>query len=252
MRVGIIGTGLIGASIGLAARALGDDVAGYDIDAAAAQAAVERGALDRIEARDALYSSCDVVVISAHLKATVDEIAWARSTALRPELLLLDIASVKSSVCEAAQGLAQFVPTHPMAGGERHGPAAAREDLFAGRTWCYVPTAEAAHTHAARSFIERLGARPVAVGAEEHDRIVALTSHLPQLFAYAFSQNIAEFAGGDPAAVEALCGPVARELLRIGRSSPLMWDEIFAANAPAIEDARRRIEERMHARRFSG
>ena len=100
----------------------------------------------------------------------------------------------------------------------------------------------AARKHA--SSLRRSGAKSLASRMQrDHDAIVALTSHLPQFIAYAFSQCVSERASSDPALVDALCGPAARELLRLGRSSPQMWDEIFAAN-------RRRAAKRTPA--FSG
>ncbi len=191
-RIGIFGTGMIGASAGLAARARGDEVLGFDPDANAATQALELGAIDRIVGRDELYATCDAVILAPHLHATLDELARIASHTFRNELLIIDVASVKTPVAQAGSAQAAFVPAHPMAGRERHGPAAARADLFTDRTWCYVPTSDAARTERARALIERLGAIPVAVDAREHDRIVALTSHLPQLIAYAFTQCVGE------------------------------------------------------------
>lgn len=233
-RLGIIGTGLIGASIGLAAQARGWDVLGYDRDPDASSGALAGDAIDRVAEHDEIYAQCSVIAIAAHISGTLDEIATLRKRILHRDQLVIDISSVKGPIAQAAVGIAAFVPTHPMAGGERHGPGAARADLFEGRSWCYVPTADEQRTARARAFIEELGAKPVAVDAREHDAIVALTSHLPQLLAYAFAQCVHERSGPDPGLVDALCGPAARELLRLGRSSPQMWDEIFSANGEAL------------------
>jgi prephenate dehydrogenase len=233
-RLGVIGTGLIGGSIGLAAQARGWEVLGYDRDPAASSGALVGDAIDRVAERDEIYAECSVIAIAAHISGTLDEIAALRRRILHREQLVIDVSSIKAPIAEAAEGIAAFVPTHPMAGGERHGPGAARSDLFEGRYWCYVPTADEQRTSRARAFIEELGARPVRVDAREHDAIVALTSHLPQYIAYAFSQCVNERAGQNPELVDALCGPAARELLRLGRSSPQMWDEIFSANNQAL------------------
>lgn len=251
MRIGIFGTGMIGASAGLAARARGDEVLGFDTDANAATQALELGAIDRIVGRDELYATCEAVILAPHLHATLDELARIASHTFRNELLIIDVASVKTPVAQAGSAQAAFVPAHPMAGRERHGPAAARADLFTDRTWCYVPTSDAARTERARALIERLGAIPVAVDAREHDRIVALTSHLPQLIAYAFTQCVGEL-DADPQTIDALCGPAARELLRLGRSGTAMWNDIFAANAEAVTAARSHLEAVLDDRRLSG
>ncbi|HTU70786.1 MAG TPA: prephenate dehydrogenase/arogenate dehydrogenase family protein [Candidatus Baltobacteraceae bacterium] len=252
-RLGIIGTGLIGASVGLAARSREWEVFGYDSTAEGLRGALGCGAIDSaVEQPSAIYATCDVIVIAAHLNATLAEVAALRSRPLRDDQLVIDVASVKEPVARAGAGVGAFVPTHPMAGGEQRGPAAARSDLFRGRTWCYVPTADERRTAAARVFVAKLGAEPVAVDAAQHDRIVALTSHVPQLVAFAFAQCVNERAVQAPELVEALCGPVARELLRLGRSSQPMWDEIFAANAGAVRAELAHLEEVIDDRRIPG
>ncbi len=251
-RLGIIGTGLIGASIGLAAQARGWDVLGYDKDAAAASGALIGDAIDRVAERDEIYAQCSVVAIAAHISGTLEEVAALRGRILHHEQLVIDISSVKAPIAAAADGIAAFVPTHPMAGGERHGPGAARGDLFEGRSWCYVPTADEQRVAKARAFITELGARPVPVDAQEHDAIAALTSHLPQLLAYAFAQCVNERSSQNPELLDALCGPVARELLRLGRSSPHMWDEIFTANNQALRAELTRFLAAIDDRRISG
>jgi prephenate dehydrogenase len=251
-RLGIIGTGLIGASIGLAAHTRGWEVLGHDRDPAAASGALIGDAIDRVADRDEIYAACSVVAIAAPLSGTLEEIGTLRQRILHRDQLIIDVSSVKAPIAAAAQGLPAFVPTHPMAGGERHGPGAARADLFEGRYWCYVPSADEAHTLRARAFIEDLGAKPVKVDAREHDAIVALTSHLPQLIAYAFSQCVSERASQNPELVDALCGPAARELLRLGRSSPQLWDEIFSANNQALRAEFARFLAAIDDRRISG
>jgi prephenate dehydrogenase len=251
-RLGIIGTGLIGASIGLATQARGWEVLGYDRDPAAASGALIGDAIDRVAERDEIYAECSVIAIAAHISGTLDEVGTLRRRILHRDQLVIDVSSVKAPIAAAAQGIAAFVPTHPMAGGERHGPGAARGDLFEGRSWCYVPTADEQRTLRARAFIEELGAKPVKVDAREHDAIVALTSHLPQLLAYAFTQCVHERYGLNPELVDALCGPAAREFLRLGRSSPQMWDEIFSANNQTLRAELTRFLAALDDRRISG
>ncbi len=251
-RLGIIGTGLIGASIGLGARARGWEVLGYDRDSAAASGALIGDAIDRVAERDEIYAECSVIAIAAHISGTLDEIAALRKRILPCDQLIIDVSSIKVPIVAAAESIAAFVPTHPMAGGERHGPGAARGDLFEGRYWCYVPTADEQRTSQARAFIEELGAKPFKVDAREHDAIVALTSHLPQLLAYAFAQCVSERAGPNPELIEALCGPAAREFLRLGRSSPQMWDEIFSVNSEALRHELARFLEAIDDPRIPG
>jgi prephenate dehydrogenase len=125
-----------------------------------------------------------------------------------------------------------------MAGSERSGPAAARADLFEGRTWLYDRSADARLVARLREVVELLGARPVAIDLAQHDRMVALTSHLPQLIAFAFADAVGDL--GQPA--DAYFGPTARELLRLGASSRALWREIFDANAGEIAAALRSLD----------
>jgi prephenate dehydrogenase len=246
VRVGIIGTGLIGSSIGLACRERGDDVAGFDSDSAALESAVRGRAIDAAAPRSEIYETCDAVVIATPLDVTIEEVRALRERRFRAEQFVIDVASVKAAVEEAASGIEVFVPTHPMAGSQKSGPAAARADLFEGRSWCYVATRDERRTKAARAFIEGLGARSFVVDAREHDRILGLTSHAPQAIAYAFKRCVDRLlADADGTTVSALCGPVATELLRIGGSSRAMWDPIFGANAANIAAALRMLEREL-------
>jgi prephenate dehydrogenase len=224
--VGIIGTGLIGGSIGLRARELGCTTIGYDPSAAALDAARAANVVDELTSRGELLARADVVVIAAPVDGTIGEIGALRESPPIHAALVLDVASVKAAIAGAGSGLANFVATHPMAGSEASGASAARAGLFEGRNWLYVPPGNESLESRARAFIESMGAVPVAVDADEHDRVLALTSHLPQLIAFAFARRVRELG---PAA-EPMCGPVAHELLRLGNSNPAVWDPILKAN----------------------
>jgi prephenate dehydrogenase len=242
--LGIIGTGLIGGSIGMRARRDGALVVGYDVDAGMLAAALEVGAIDFAATRDELYARAGTFVIAAHLDATVVEIERLRTEGPIRATLVLDIASVKVPVVVAARGLENFVATHPMAGSQRSGVRAGRANLFDGRTWAYVPSGDAQLDARARAFIGSLGAIPLLVDAEEHDRIVAFTSHLPQLIA-------SSYAGRAQAkrceSFDALCGATARELLRLGDSGFTMWRDILRANAANVEPELRELGTRLIA-----
>jgi prephenate dehydrogenase len=235
--VGIVGTGLIGGSIGLRARQNGFRVIGFDANRDALDSAAMAGAIDEPVARGELLASADVIAIAVPVDSTLGELGALRESPEIRATLVFDVASVKAPIVNAARGVAHFVATHPMAGSERSGPAAARADLFEGKPWLYVPPGHADLEKRARAFIESMGGLPSSVEASEHDRIVALTSHLPQALAFAFARRVN--ALGD--AAKPMCGPVAHELLRIGESNPLMWDPIFAANRPNIEEELRAL-----------
>ncbi|HLY01322.1 MAG TPA: prephenate dehydrogenase/arogenate dehydrogenase family protein [Candidatus Cybelea sp.] len=241
--LGIFGVGLIGGSIGLRARRNGLEVLGYDSDPAALEEAQAAGAIDTVVPRDEISLQVDVLVIAAHLGATLREIERLRERGDAACALILDVASVKTPVVSAARGLKNLVATHPMAGGERSGASSARADLFEGRPWAYVPPGDAQLDMRACEFITSLGGTPFAISAEEHDRIVAITSHVPQVFAYRYARILREKEGN----AERLRGPVARELLRIASMSPAMWREIFSANAANVESDLRRLAAELYA-----
>ena len=242
--LGILGTGLIGASIGLRARELGWTVLGCDARGANAQAAMARGAIDWIMLEDDLIAQADVLVIAVPPRATVEVLGrLAQQPPTRAELVL-DVASVKQPVVEAGAGVKNFVASHPMAGRERSGPEAADATLFDERPWAYVSSGDAALDERLTTFVTSLGGKPFAIEAELHDRTVALTSHLPQLVAFAFVDRLLDV----PDHVrEGLTGPVAGELRRIGASDRALWSEIFALNRDDLAGQARALAATLNA-----
>ncbi len=212
-------------------------VLGFDADATNAEEALRRGAIDGLAARDELYERCDVVVIATPPNATCEELRRLAGVQSACELVI-DVASVKAPIVEAARGVRNFVATHPLAGSEGSGPASASGNLFEGRGWAYVASGDAQLDATACAFIERLGAMPFACDAERHDRMVAVTSHLPQIVAWALADLMRD-AGDD---YEKFCGPAGREFLRLARSQPELWKEITELNAPEIVPATLALE----------
>lgn len=248
-RIGILGTGLIGGSIGLRARSKGLQVAGFDRSRAALAQARELGCIDDECTREELYASCDLVVLAMPPRSVVAEL-HALGSATHGSAAILDVASVKAPVAQAARGIESFVGSHPMAGNEGSGAASADAALFEGRTWAYVPAKSGAATQRALALIALMRANAVEVDPESHDASVALTSHLPQIFAMLFARRLRDAA---PAGAQALYGPVARELLRIGTAAPEFWDDVLAMNAKNIArealgfaDALERFGSNMH------
>ncbi|HET9096406.1 MAG TPA: prephenate dehydrogenase/arogenate dehydrogenase family protein [Candidatus Baltobacteraceae bacterium] len=230
MTLGIIGTGMIGGSIGIRARELGWRVLGFDANPEAALEARVRGAIEEVAMREEIDERADVIVIAAHIAGTIAEIERLRFTQPRKARLIIDISSVKAPVVEAARGLTNFVATHPMAGRERSGPSAAARDVFEGKTWLYIPTGDRELDWRAVEFIGAFGAIPVEADAIEHDRIVAVTSHLPQVLATLFAARLSR----PEVQIDAFMGPTAKELLRLSRSSMEMWRDILNANRENI------------------
>jgi prephenate dehydrogenase len=240
--VGIVGTGLIGGSIGMRVRRNGGFVVGYDSDAGALAQAIELGAIDFGATRDELYARAGTVVVAAHVDATIAELQRLASEGPIRAALVMDVASVKQPIVEAAGTLANFVASHPMAGREKCGVRAARADLFERKTWAYVPTADTHLNARARAFIASLGAAPLTVDAAEHDRVVALSSHAMQVLAWAFASRAQTL---DPDVLHALAGTAARELVRLGNSPFPMWREILAANAKSAAPDLRALGEAL-------
>lgn len=240
--LGIFGVGAIGGSIGLRARRNGLRVLAYDSNPAALEAALRLGAIDAAASAQNLAGTSDALVIAAYLEPTLREIERLAAQPSTPALIL-DVASVKLPVVRAAAGLRNFVATHPMAGTELSGVAAARADLFEGRVWAYVPGGDDALDARARSFIESMGAVPLPISEEAHDRAVAITSHLPQIVAWCYASLLRD-SGTD---AENLCGPVANELLRISKMSSTMWRDVLQANASNIEPSLRRLVTELEA-----
>jgi prephenate dehydrogenase len=237
--LGIAGIGLIGGSIALRARAGGATVVGFDRDPAALRDAAAAGALDDTAPDLAsLARRCAIVAIALPVDATIA--ALAATPALDVPELVFDVASVKAPVVRAAHAIERFVASHPLAGRERGGFGAADATLFEGRTWAVAPARDAAAQGRLERLIVKLGARPLVVAAEEHDRLVAVSSHLPQVLSVALGARLAA-AGERDARVYDLCGPGMRSMLRLARSDASLWGAIAQANAGALADAVRAL-----------
>lgn len=230
MRIAVIGTGLIGASVGLAARErLGAEVVGWDPDPSAALAAgaVDRAAGSVAEALDGAEAAFVAVPVGA-LAETVAAVLAAAGE----RCVVTDTGSVKRSVVAAVDD-ERFVGGHPLAGGEASGAAHARADLFDGATWYLTPTQRSSglRLQELHRIIAGLGARPEVVDPETHDRLMAAVSHLPHVLANVLVGQASAVLGGDrmPA-----IGPSFRDATRVAGSHPALWDEIYAANAEAL------------------
>jgi len=231
--------GLIGGSIALRARTLGWKTIGWDRDAAVASAACASGALSsRASSLVALAARAEVLVLAGPVDATIAQLAeLAEIPGGALAALVLDVGSVKAPIARAGRKLPAFVPTHPIAGSEKRGPESARADLFVDRTWAYDPELHPEAGRRAPDFIAAMGARAYAIGSEEHDRLVALTSHLPQILSVALGARLR--AALDEPATTALCGPGMRSMLRLAQSSFSMWGPVLAANAqPVAQEVR--------------
>jgi prephenate dehydrogenase len=232
----VIGAGLIGTSIALALRARGARVWLSDRDLAAAQLAADIGAGELLPAAGPAGGPADVAVLAVPPGAVAPELAAAQARGLAR--CYTDVASVKELPLRRARelgcDLASYVPGHPLSGRERSGPAAARADLFLGRAWvlCPVPQTSPVALAAATGLASACGAQPVRLSAAEHDRWVALVSHVPQLVAAAMAARLEQAPDG----ALALAGQGLRDVTRIAAGDPGLWTQILTANAgPAAE-----------------
>jgi len=235
-RLGIVGTGLIGGSIGLAAGRAGLDVAGFDADAATLEAALETGAVARAtDTLEAVVEAADVVVLAAPVDVT-PELCHKLAGVVGEDTVVTDVGSAKQQVVE--RGVAAFGPRfvggHPMAGSERHGIHAASADLFEEASWILTPTEVVSHAaySTVSDLVFALGARPVALSPSAHDALVARLSHVPQLAASAIVDVAA--AAGDRDALLGLAGAGFRDVTRIAASDPGLWVAIVRANTRAV------------------
>ena len=229
--LGVAGIGLIGGSIALRAKTCGATVIGFDHDTAALAQAQARGALDEVATDLAsLAARCDVLALALPVDATVRAL---EEPALRLPNLVFDVASAKVVTARAGAHLPQFVPSHPLAGREIEGFAGALGDLFDGRIWVIAPGGEPAARSLLRELIVAWGARPYDLAADEHDRLVAVTSHLPQLLSVVLAARLGVAGRKDPRAYP-LCGTGMESMLRLARSPANLWAGIARANAPAL------------------
>ena len=248
MRLAVVGTGLIGASAGLAARRAGFPPAiGWDEEQATLEIAVQRGAVEPADSLEHALHASDVVLLAVPVAALPgvlhDVLAAADSGST-----VTDVGSTKGSVCAAAGNDARFVGGHPICGAETRGPDRASADLFEGATWFLTPLAatEPECYRSAHSLVTALGARPVAIDPDAHDRLVAVTSHLP----HALANILLNQAGASRVEMHdplATAGGSLRDMTRIAVANPRIWVDIFLENrvalAASLVELRRRAEQ---------
>jgi prephenate dehydrogenase len=233
VRVAVVGTGLIGTSVALALRERSWQVWLTDADPAAAKLAADLGAGELLP--DSL-ATADVAVIAVPPEAVAATLAAAQARDLAR--CYTDVASVKQlPVAQARErgcDLTSYVPGHPLAGREKHGPAAARADLFLGRTWalCPVPETSPEAAEMVTSLVRACGAVPVRTDAAAHDRWVALISHAPHLVAAAMAAALTD---APPEALD-LAGQGLRDVTRIAAGDTGLWTQILSANAAPVAE----------------
>ncbi len=252
--VAVVGVGLIGGSFALALRAAGftGDILGVS-SPPAIEAALAHGVIDRGAPLAEACAAADLIYLSGPIHQILSLIPQLDAL-VKPGALVTDAGSTKCRICQAGALLrnAQFLGGHPMAGKESRGAAAAEAALFAGRPYLLTPNSlEDLETPAACEFVEWLtaiGAEPRIVSPPLHDRVVAHSSHLPQLL----STTLASMLGAHPdaCAIAAAAGPGLLDSTRLAMSAWEIWHDILDTNRAGIAAALAAFEERLRAVRL--
>jgi prephenate dehydrogenase len=245
VKVAVLGVGLIGGSIGLAARGrAAAHVSGYDLDPGVLGAALERGAIDElasdipaaVDGADAVFAAVPVGALSATVGAAL--------AAAGPDCVVSDVGSTKRTVADVGLD-PRFVGGHPLAGAETAGIEHAREDLFEGATWYLTPAQETSGVlyERLRGLLVSLGAQPAAIEAEAHDRLMACVSHLPHVLANVLVGQAASAFDRERCPPES--GPSLEDAIRVAGANTAIWTDIYLANRDAliaaVDEATRRL-----------
>lgn len=243
-KAGIVGTGLIGGSIGLALRQkkLADEIVGTSRHDSSLIRARRMGAIDRGSRDLRILSGCDIVILAAPVQTILAQ-AGRIQKLVSQNCIVMDVASTKAAVVKkAGASLKRFVGCHPLAGSEKQGIAHARPDLFINAACIITPVKKTDTTalEAVRRLWVRLGAQPCMMGPAVHDRALAYASHLPHAIAFALLESIpAAYLAGSPQSL--------RDMTRIAGSGPEVWTDIFMTNRADLTDAIDAFMQRMKA-----
>jgi prephenate dehydrogenase len=248
VRIAVVGLGLIGGSVALAARGrIEATVTGYDTSDAAAEAALERGAIDRIADTPAdAVADAEAAFVAVPVRSLPESVAAVLGAA-PADCVVTDVGSTKREVV-AAHRDPRFVGGHPLAGAETAGIEHARADLFDGATWYLTPTTTTSGVLYERlhRLLVGLGARPAAIEPDTHDTILATVSHLPHVLANVLVSQAADTleAGGErlPAA-----GPSFRDATRVAGAPSTIWTDIYISNRDALGAGIDRAIESLHS-----
>jgi prephenate dehydrogenase len=234
-RLAVVGTGLIGTSVALAAGRAGTACRGFDAEGGVLEQAAARAALEPSPSLAEAVADAALVVVAVPVgaaPAVVREVLDAAG----PNVVVTDVASTKRPLASLEDP--RFVPGHPVAGGATGGPTRAAADLFDAATWFLTPTEASSAESVAlvERFVASLGAHAVRTDAAAHDRLLALTSHLPHALANLLMLRVAEAAAEDDAPL-AFAGASLREMTRLAGANAAVWSDIFLGNADEIAAA---------------
>ncbi len=246
-QIGIIGLGLMGGSLALALKKSGSNCRfiGLDHNPKHCKEALELKIVDEVvDSLDAL-SHCDIIVLTIPVDGII---AVARQLKpANPNCTVIDFGSTKAKISASIPEETRhyFVTAHPMTGTEKFGPTAALPDLYEGKVvvLCDLEKSGKHQQETAKALFERLGMKMVFMGAEEHDRHAAFISHMPHALSYALANAV--MRQEDPESIVALAGGGFRDMSRIAKSSPNMWEDIFRQNKTNLIDAIEAFEKEL-------
>ena len=248
MKIAVLGVGLIGGSIGRAARERleGAEVVGWGRTPATLDRAVELGAIDRVAGSLAEACESAEAVFCAAPVAALPEQVGAALAASGPETVVTDAGSTKRELVAEFGGDERFIGGHPLAGAETAGVDNARADLFEGARWYLTPSERSSGVLYDRlqRIVAGLGARPQAIDAEAHDRLMATVSHLPHVLANVLVAEAAAELTRDSERMPEV-GPSFRDSTRVAGSNPSIWGDIFSSNREAVADAVEAVGSRL-------
>jgi prephenate dehydrogenase len=248
MRVAVVGLGLIGGSVALACREhAGAEVCGWDADPGVVAAALRLGAIDHGAASlTAALAEAEVAFVAVPVGALPRTVGEVLASA-PPGCAVTDVGSTKRAIVAAVDDQ-RFVGGHPLAGAETAGILHARSDLFEGATWYLTPTAQTSGILFERlhKLVGALGARPTAIEADVHDRMLALVSHLPHVLANVLVGEATTALGAEGERLPAT-GPSFRDMTRVAGAPSAIWTDIYLSNRDALIEQIDAIARRLAA-----
>lgn len=240
-RAHVVGLGLIGASVALALGESGWSVTGTDSNAATVEAALQSGVVSSGD----LDHAVELVVIATPAGIVADVATEVLAQLTNEDAVVTDVAGVKGSIVAQVDDQ-RFLGGHPMAGSELRGLAGARAELFRGCTWVLTPTDRTSPTtySALHGVLREIGANVVAISADDHDRLVAVASHVPHLLAGSLMNEASQVAEQDAVLLQLAAGGF-RDMTRIAAGDPAIWPDILFENRDAVVQSLQSLEGRL-------
>jgi len=247
MTVGIIGLGLMGGSLGIALKSAETPyhIIGYDHNTTHCTEAMSLKLVDEIAPSMDAIIVCDVIFLSIPVNGIIN--ALQNLTTVNSHTTIIDLGSTKEKIVASVPSeiRANFVAAHPMTGTEKFGPTAAIAQLYRGKVvvLCDMEDSGERQQEVAKSIFDEIGMKLVFMGAKEHDRHAAFISHMPH--ALSFSLANAVMRQEDPKSITALAGGGFRDMSRIAKSSPHMWEDVFRQNRDNLLIAIKNFKEEL-------